>query len=65
MNINSDHYYVQSQNPVFYTFLDSTKAFDNCKLFKLLVKHELRVLANLFINNLVWVSSGGAMTHSS
>jgi len=48
-------YYVQNQNPVFCTFLDSTKAFDRvnyCELFKLLVKRELpvlviRVLANL------------------
>jgi len=52
------------------TFLDSTKAFDRvnfCKLFKLLVKRELplliiRVLANLYMNNLVLVSWGSAMT---
>jgi len=52
------------------SFPDSTKAFDRvnyCKLFKLLVKHELplliiRVLANLYMNNLVRVSWGGAMT---
>jgi len=53
-------YYVQNQNPVFCTFLDSTKAFDRfnyCKLFKLLVKRELPVLiiANLYMNNLVRV----------
>jgi len=64
-------YYVQNQNPVFCTFLDSTKAFDRVnyrKLFKLLVERELplliiRVLANLYVNNLVRVSWGGAMTH--
>jgi len=63
-------YYVQNQNPAFCTFLDSTKAFDiinYCKLFKLLVKRELpviiiRVLANLYMNNLVRVSWSGAMT---
>jgi len=63
-------YYVQNQNPVFCTFLDSTKVFDRvnyCKLFKLLVKRELplfiiRALANLYINNLVRVSWSGAMT---
>jgi len=63
-------YYVQNQNPVFCTFLDSTKAFDRvnyCKLFKLLVKRELpvlnlRVLANVHMNNLVWVSWGCAMS---
>jgi hypothetical protein len=55
---------------VFCTFLDSTKAFDRvntCKLFKLLVKLKLpllviRVLANLYMNNSVRVSWGGAMT---
>jgi len=64
-------YYVRNQNPVFCTFLDSTKAFDRvnyCKLFKLLVKRELpeliiRVLANLYMNNLVRVSWGGATCH--
>jgi len=64
-------YYVQNQNPLFCTFLeDSTKAFDRvnyCKLFKLLVKRELplliiRVFVNLYMNNLVRVSWGGAMT---
>jgi len=63
-------YYVQNRNPVFCTFLDSTKAFDRvnyCKIFKLLVKRELplliiRVLANLYMNNLVRVSWSGAMT---
>jgi len=46
------------------------KTFDRvnyCKLFQLLVKRELpllivRVLANLYMNNLVRVSRGGAMT---
>jgi len=52
---------------VFCTFLDSTKAFDRvhyCKLFKLLVKHELPLLIIrvLAMNNLVRVSWGGAMT---
>jgi len=57
---------------VFCTFLDSTKAFDRvnyCELFKLglLVKRELpllikRVLAKLYLNNLVRVFWGGAMT---
>jgi len=63
-------YYVQNQNPVFCTFLDSTKAFERVnyyKLFKLLVKRVLplliiRVLANLYMNNLVRVSWGDAMT---
>jgi len=62
--------YVQNHNPVFCTFLNSTKSFHRvnyCKLFKLLVKRELplliiRVLANFYMNNLVRVSWGGAMT---
>jgi hypothetical protein len=57
-------YYVQNQSPVFCTFLDASKAFDRinyCKLFKLLMKRKLpayiiRVLANLYTNNLVRVS---------
>jgi len=63
-------HYVKNQNPVFYAFLDSTKAFDRvnyCKLFKLLVKRELpvliiRVLAS-YTNNLDRVSWGGAITN--
>jgi len=60
-------YYVQNQNSVYCSFLDSTKAFvrvNYCKLFKLLVKRELplltiRVLANLYMNNLVQVACMG------
>jgi len=63
-------YYFQNQNPVFCAFLDSTKAFDRdnyYKLFKLLFKRELplliiRVLANLYMNNLVRISWDGART---
>jgi len=55
---------------MFCTFLDSNKAFNrvnHCKLFKLPVKRELpvliiRVLANLYMNNLVRVCWGAAMT---
>ena len=62
-------YYVQNQNPVFCTFLDATKAFDRlhyCKLFKLLIKRELpayivRVLVNLYTQNSVRVTWGGAI----
>jgi exonuclease III len=60
-------YYLQHQSSVFCTFLDATKAFDRlnyCKLFKLLVErdipaHIVRVLVNLYTNNLVRVSWGG------
>jgi len=71
-NVTLNAYYVQNQNSVFCTFLDSTKAFDRvnyCKLFKLLVKRELplliiTVLANLYMNNSVRVYWVGAKTIS-
>jgi len=59
-----------NQNPMICTFLDSIKAFDRInyrKLIKLLVKHELpalniKVLANLYMNNSVTFSWRGAIT---
>ena len=63
-------YYVHHQSPVFCTFLDATKAFDKikyCKLFKLLLQRHLpapiiRVLINLYTNNLVRVSWCGVVS---
>jgi hypothetical protein len=63
-------YYIQNQSPVFCTFLDASKAFDKlhyCKLFKLLVKREVpaiyvRLLANIYTQNFVRVSWGGALS---
>jgi hypothetical protein len=63
-------YYIQNQSPVFCTFLDASKAFDKlhyCKLFKLLVKREVpslfvRLLANIYTQNFVRVSWGGAVS---
>ena len=60
-------YYLQHQSSVFCTFLDATKAFDRlnyCKVFKLLVErdipaHIIRVLVNLYTNNLARVSWDG------
>ena len=62
--------YIQNQSPVFCTFLDASKAFDKlhyCKLFKLLVKREVpslfvRLLANIYTQNFVRVSWGGAVS---
>jgi len=48
-------YYIQNQNRVLYAFLDATKAFgrvNNCKVFKLLVKRELRILIIRVLANL-------------
>jgi hypothetical protein len=63
-------YYIKNQSPVFCTFLDASKAFDKlhyCKLFKLLVKREVpalyvRLLANIYTQNLVRVSWGSALS---
>jgi len=64
-------YYVQHQSPAFRTFLDATKAFDRIKyskLFKLLLQRYLpapiiRVLDNLYTNNLVRVIWCGAVSN--
>ena len=63
-------YYSSNNSSVFCSFLDATKAFDRfhyCKLFKLLIKrqlpaHVIRLLINMYSNNLVRIAWGGVLS---
>jgi Reverse transcriptase (RNA-dependent DNA polymerase) len=63
-------YYSSNNSSVFCSCLDATKAFDRvnyCKLFKLLIKrqlpaHVIRLLINMYSNNLVRIAWGGVLS---
>jgi len=63
-------YYVHHQSSFFCTFLDASEAFDRiryCKLFRLLVSHQVpalivRVLINFYVGNFVRIQWCGIVS---